>query len=545
MIETLLDKIGDSNPQLLRELKGRVTQKKAIISLGISAIGQLFFYFNFANNEGVFYSVYWNSYLFITLSIVGIICLSVGGVYLLIDDLYQEEKRGTLDFIRLSPQTSKSILLGKILGVPILVYLGILFAVPLHFGLGISMKIPLHLIIAFYSIVAVGCFLFYSAALLFALSYSNWKGSPASSGSIVIFIFTLLFALRFLVTNRPFSIGIFNWISIFYPGHFLPFLLAKIPHSGVLENDLGVNFITKLTWFGLPFWSNAIAAFSFIIINYFIVIAWLWHGIDRRFRDRNISLLNKKQSYWLSSSLMFILVGYSLQDTQGQGIGYDYLLDNYSAVLICQFLLLCGLIIVLSPHHKTLQTWSRYRHQTTTKNLLKDLIFGEKSPATLAIALHSIFTSIIILLTAFFVSSLPDYYIFDKYRVSLTICLSIGNGVILLYASLVQWILLQKTKHRVKLAIFTIKSLCFIPFLIAFLPQVSPSNPLLFITSILPIFQSGFVAPNLLFALIGQTMAIALINLQMTRQLRHLGASEMKELLSENSSSRKQLSEVS
>jgi ABC-type transport system involved in cytochrome c biogenesis permease component len=58
--------------------------------------------------------------------------LLVAGVYALASNFKQEKKRGTLNFLRLSPQKARSIIVGKLLGVPVLVYLGVLCAVPLQ-----------------------------------------------------------------------------------------------------------------------------------------------------------------------------------------------------------------------------------------------------------------------------------------------------------------------------------------------------------------------------------------------------------------------------
>ncbi|MEM9543367.1 MAG: hypothetical protein AAGA60_28230 [Cyanobacteria bacterium P01_E01_bin.42] len=536
MIDILLDKIGDWNPQLLRELKGRLTLKNILIAVGISLVVQILFYLGFSSNSYGNSFPSWVLYLFITLSIVGIIILQVGGVYVLMDDLQREEKRGTLNFIRLSPQTSRSILCGKILGVPILVYLGILLAIPLHICLGIYAAIPTHHIVAFYILVAVNCFLFYSAALLFTLfGYSPaLKGSLGFVGSIFVFFFTSIFAIVCFSPSLPFPIGVFNWVSFFYPGYFLHFLLSQTPHASDLFYPSNADFIKQITWFGLPLWSNAISAFLCTLVNYFLVISWIWNGLERCFHDRTNTGLSKKQSYWLSGILTLVLMGFSLENIQAR----RYLMENLSVILIVQFFILCGLIIILSPHRTTLQVWSRYRHQITSKKLLWDLILEEKSPAHLAILLNSILTSTI-LLVALFLSSLTKDYNFDKYRIAFAICLFINSGVIFFYSSLVQWIFLQKFKQRLVVAIAALFTLFSLHPVIATVTDIVLVKPVLLITSI-----GSNILPTILLSLVGQGIAIVAINLQMTRQLRHLGESEIKELLSGDSRDSKQLSDV-
>lgn len=157
-----LERLGDWNPQLMRELKGRLKPRNLLIAGAISIIGQFLLFLlaqaqlpigteedhryctgNAVNhispycvrdafdNVVINWQVWWLE-LFVWLSLIGIFALIVVGTYLLISDLAHEERRGTLNFIRLSPQSPENILVGKLLGVPILLYLVAVLAVPLH-----------------------------------------------------------------------------------------------------------------------------------------------------------------------------------------------------------------------------------------------------------------------------------------------------------------------------------------------------------------------------------------------------------------------------
>ncbi|MGI8501176.1 MAG: ABC transporter permease, partial [Hassallia sp.] len=187
MMLNLIDKLGDWNPQLLRELKGRLKIFNVAIALIISLLGQLvLFLFQFKDFPGENYSLvgqycrlsksyiqqqdtlyrqsstlntaisslnknkgfdkaslldlqtqfkstnaklqalskyfsenfcptdqldmqlWWRDhweYIFLSLSVIFIFTLLVAGTYLLINNLATEERRGTLNFIRLSPQS--------------------------------------------------------------------------------------------------------------------------------------------------------------------------------------------------------------------------------------------------------------------------------------------------------------------------------------------------------------------------------------------------------------------------------------------------------
>jgi ABC-type Na+ efflux pump permease subunit len=58
--------------------------------------------------------------MFMSLSVFVLFIMLGVGTYMLISNLANEERRGTLNFIRLSPQSTLSVLGGKLLGVPIL-----------------------------------------------------------------------------------------------------------------------------------------------------------------------------------------------------------------------------------------------------------------------------------------------------------------------------------------------------------------------------------------------------------------------------------------
>ncbi len=145
MILHLLDKIGNWNPQLFREIKGCLKIGNMAIASALSLSAQLLLFMYFRAQIPVppphgeyTYPIYHrfctldeaNSYekicvrdalgnfvinwrewwleIFIWLSILSVLALLVAGTYLLVSDLDKEERRGTLNFIRLSPQSRVS-----------------------------------------------------------------------------------------------------------------------------------------------------------------------------------------------------------------------------------------------------------------------------------------------------------------------------------------------------------------------------------------------------------------------------------------------------
>ncbi|HBL11954.1 MAG TPA: ABC transporter permease, partial [Cyanobacteria bacterium UBA11162] len=208
MTLNLVNQVGESNPQLFRELKGRVIPRNILIAVATSLLGQLLLLISFgsklpvADGTNPIYNRYctgaskeyslptcvtdglgsfiinwqlWWQDVFVWLSLIGIFALLVVGTYMLIGDLSKEESNGTLNFLRLSPGSSFSILGGKLLGVPILLYSVAALALPLHLVSGLSGHIPLSEILGFYVVIGSSCLFFYSTALLFGL-VGNWLG---------------------------------------------------------------------------------------------------------------------------------------------------------------------------------------------------------------------------------------------------------------------------------------------------------------------------------------------------------------------------------
>jgi hypothetical protein len=221
----LLDKIGNWNPQLFREIKGRLNIGNMAIASAFSLSGQLLLFMYYSaqipvtppnwnqtdpiynrfcaletgnsydtkcvrdalGNLAINWPMWWLE-IFIWLSILSVLALLVAGTYMLVSDLDKEERRGTLNFIRLSPQSAKTIFLGKILGVPILLYLAAILAVPLHLYAGLAAQIPLNEILCFYIAVAASCALFYSGAMLFGLTTSWLGGFQPWLASATVFV---------------------------------------------------------------------------------------------------------------------------------------------------------------------------------------------------------------------------------------------------------------------------------------------------------------------------------------------------------------------
>lgn len=560
MLESARSRISDWNPQLVREIKGRWKGRNLTIAVGGSLFSQLVLYLifnsklpdvtdqtnrycignppedsihpsqvynpptNYCSENGAGeiitnWQLWWLD-LFTFLSVGSLIILLVVGTYALITNLVQEEQKGTLKFVRLSPRSVGNVLVGKMLGVPILVYTAILLTLPLQFIAGVSAGIPLSLILGFYLVVIASCAFFYSVALLYSLVTAGLGNSQSWLATGFLFCF-LVVASSLGFTNNLVSHNTLDWLVLFYPGKILPYLIGETPHSLGTIGYFNLKDMASLSWYDFPLWETASGAIALLLLNYAWWTYWVWQGLKRRFHNSKATLLSKKQSYWLTGSVTVSLVGFMYPSTD-QSVN---LIENFQWYIGLQLLVFFLLMAALSPHRQTLQDWARYRYQNNdqaTRNLLTDLIKGEQSPASGAIALN-LLSHLVIMLPALIL--LP----FGSDRLEVFNGLLMASSAFLLYASLVQWVLLMKTEKRSLFAIITVATVILIPTILGAILGFPEPIALLFfpIPNIV-----NLSAGSLFFTLLARWTVIIACNLQLTRQLKKAGESNSKALFS-------------
>ncbi|MBS9384646.1 MAG: ABC transporter permease [Dolichospermum sp. BR01] len=603
MLLNFIDRVGELNPQLFRELKGRLKPFNLIIAMGSSLLLQLIVFLlqlrefpdekyylratyctlkevyqnqeqelykqqslltqkldnyrqiqlsdntivpnleaqlqqvrtelsslqnylskNICPLDKIDWQLWWRDhweYTFLTLSVIFIFTLLVGGTYLLISDLAREEQRGTLNFIRLSPQTETSILTGKILGVPSLIYLFVLTAIPLHFWAGHSAQIALSYIFSYYAVIAASCLFFYSAALIFGLvsrwfsSFQPWLGS----GAVLVF---LLMTMTIMVS----SYGNFNnpltWIRFFSPWDITNYLFPNLFHS---YRD---SSIKELQFFYLPIGKNLITLVGFHLVNYGICSYGIWQAMKRCFRNADSTILSKGQSYLFVAFTQVMFFGLTMPAIDNKDDGQIIYL-----IALLNFALVLALTIILSPHRQIIQDWARYRHQNhRDKSVLQDLVFGEKSPVIVAIVINLLIATTPIMIWLL----LSPTHLYDggveRSKVILTLVLSFC--LMLMYATIAQLMLLMKNPQRYVWAVGTIGVAMFLPSIILSVLGISPSeNPTLWLFSTCPWLAIQYSETTTIFmALLADFTVVVLLNFQLNRQVRVLGESATKTLLS-------------
>ncbi|HIK10001.1 MAG TPA: ABC transporter permease [Oscillatoriaceae cyanobacterium M33_DOE_052] len=564
-----LNKLTDWNPQLFREIKGRCKPRNMGIAAGLSLFGQLLLmmslyqrlpftkvndsleiwskyctginpndpksYYRYntqpclidgSGNFIVNWDLWWYD-MFLWLSFSSLVVMLGVGTYMLINDLANEERRGTLNFLRLTPQSSQSILLGKMLGVPVLVYLAALMAAPLHFWAGLEAGMSLSRILMYDgAVVACGIF-FFSGAMLFGLLSSWMGGFQAWLGSGLVLSWLWMCGMKVdsgLIENNASDI-----INLFNPWFILPYMISPIQdelpqHLWVVSDYFRGGDAIDWEWFYLPIGASFVALVMLMGLNFAMWTYWMWHGLNRRFPNPGATWLSKSKSYVLVASFELLLLGCGMQTEA-------YWEDNFNWVLVSNLLVFLGTIASISPQRQTLIDWARYRHtarEQKSKGLWGDLIWGEKSPAPVAILLN------LLGLAAILSVWLVLFYSTDKYIIERLVGLITTATIIAIYAVIAQLILLSKIKHAAIWATAVIGSSAFLmPFILMILSLEAHNQPLLWLFtgfSWLGIEHITSIT-NLLLAFTAQITILGGLSWKLRQQLNQAGESATKALL--------------
>ncbi|MEG4073231.1 hypothetical protein QUA30_10990 [Microcoleus sp. Pol14C2] len=551
----LLDKIGNWNPQLFREIKGRLNTGNIAIASAFSVSAQLLLfksfnaqipvppphgeytnpiYHRFCTFDGAIRSAsekqcvrdafgnfvinwpMWWLEIFIWLSILSVLALLVGGTYMLVSDLDKEERRGTLNFIRLSPQSAKTIFLGKMLGVPILLYLAAILTVPLHLYAGLVAQIPLHEILCFYIAVAASCALFYSTAMLFGLTTSWLGGFQPWLASAMVFV---VFGISWLPLTRTAG-DVLHFLSPIAMLRYQLFIVDKTDFDSLVEN------LDKLQWFYSPVGTNIASGIALSLLVCGTGTYWMWQGWQRRFPNPSATVLSKRQSYLLVICCQVIFLGFALQSDAPDNA-------NLICLLILNLVMFLALIAALTSDRQSLYDWARYRKQIVPSNQklwrrypLLDLIWSDKSPAVVAIAIN--FLSSVIILTPWALLEKSENNGFW----GVIFCLNL----ILIYAAITQLFLFTKTRNQEIWAACTVGGAILLPPLILSMLLLTPEKaPLLWLCSTFGGFWSSSslaASGNTIWlSILSQWTVLVLLNLKLRSQLRLAGQSASKALL--------------
>ncbi|MEA5597057.1 hypothetical protein [Rivularia sp. UHCC 0363] len=561
----LIDKIGDWNPQLFRELKGRLKPFPFVIALVTSLATQLIIFiyqllkfpsyekdvsnihFKYCKSgyikeaysdfvscppNQIDIQLWWRDhfeYMFLSLSVIFIFTLLVAGTYLIINDLAQEERKGTLNFIRLSPQSEANLFTGKLLGVPALIYLAVIAAIPFHVLTGKLANIAFSYILLFYLIVVASCIFFYSIASLFGIyggsafsGFKPWLGS----GLVLLFLWMTMAMSRQAYHNYIAFFRLFSPADI--TGYLFPNLFNK--QTPTLQD---------LQFFNLALGKNLFSTVAIHLLNYAVWTYWVWQGLKRCFRNPNATIFSKQQSYLIVASFEIMILGFLIsEDYSRREIFYE----GIGAFYVWNLSLLLPFFALLLPHRQAIQDWARFRYHknanstdASKKFLFSELMLGEKSPAIVAIAINLLIaasTFIVLSLNASTDSSYASKHILLILSISL---LFISLTVI--YATTAQIMLMLKNSKRTLWAMGTTSAVIILPLMIFGIFNVQPHNILWQFTIVFWVAVKDYAestVPNMCIAFLCQLIIIGLLNWYLIKQVKFAGESATKALFSQS-----------
>jgi hypothetical protein len=534
ILDRLIDRTGNINPQMFRELKQRLTSRNISVAAGLSLVVQGFIWFSFYNqisgadpkaaeiasnkycklknlSSGEMPSCatdpagnilidwqHWYLDIFNSLSWIVPLALLIGSVYLLTADLIEEEKRGTLNFIRLSPQSARSIFIGKILGVPILVYLAAALAIPFHFCSGMIGGGNIGLLLGWYLAIVSIWFLIASVSILYVL-----LGGSQTIAIVVLIVFTIGYPLGAINIYASATMGSEDWVKN-----------AK---------DLQI-------WYWLPIFSNTIWFYAFCVGVCIGLIYWIWQALDRRYLNPTATVLSKFQSYQVNLAAGIWLAGFVFSSAPKTNQTYDRL-PMIASLALCSSILIGLLIPMLLPSKQALQDWSHYRaaHQQQKVgigDLVRDLIINDKSPTLLAIAINLGMGMILWLGISFTNTN-------DGMRLLSVLCSA--ASLILIYTAIAHLTLFLNVRKRNTWTAGIIGVMMLFPIITASILYISestrplssifqlfsPAAPFVLLTS-----TSNVSSSVVFFAFAAQFILLVFLTFQLQRRLKSMGRSQ-------------------
>lgn len=413
-----IDRLGNWNPQLLRELRGRLKPQTVIAAVSFSVIFQIILLLITSSNSRSVPEIGWLDLWKIITWMLPYVTFTIGS-YSIVNDIGHEQKRGTLNFIRLSPCPAWQILLGKMLGVPVLLYIFLGLMVPLHCFAGLQAGISPPLIASVYLMLAPGCAICYSAVMmLWALPSETQRmgNSPEATafGLAAIAccaISPLYMAWNIHITWRP--------------------LLAN---PEILGHQHPV-----VSWFLLPINTIGLVSHAFSLAVLGTTAFLLWRILLRNFNKPRSSAIGKRQSYAILAGVEVLALGFFLPVS---------LVDAHNATLsaISMYVLTVILLLVLMfatcPQRQALLEWVRYDSPGW-----QSLIWSDRSPLLVAVIIHLIVASALLIPWLFWIG------IGTKKLVETGLLVLCTTNTILIYATFVQQVCATKIRNPMAWAI--------------------------------------------------------------------------------------------
>ncbi|MEO1590442.1 MAG: hypothetical protein AAFU71_04015 [Cyanobacteria bacterium J06632_22] len=442
-MSTLIDRLGDTNPQFLRECRGRLKSRSLIAALGLSILFQMLLGLTaFELRIDLPFSEQCLTVCRTLTWTIPYALFTIGGYYL-VNDLTQEEKRGTLNFIRLSPRPAHEILLGKLLGVPVLPFLMVASAMPLHIITGLLAGVSPTLLLSYYLLLAFGAALIFTLALLVGLTGSSRAlllGQQAPTAiafaGLALFAFSPAFML-WNINTAWYSLGaepLFEWVD---PSDF-QWLYLSMTRSPLTNHLFTMGHLAVMT--GLA-----------------------WQMVKRQFQTPDATLVGKRLSYLAVAYVNVTVWGFFVSTLPNMELTLASIVALYPVNVGLFLVLMFG----LAPSRQALIDWLRYRRGSGWL----DWIWSDSSPSVVAIAINYIIASGLLLPWLLWTSRTQDVP-----PSSLVIATASIGLCLLSYATLVQIILSARVRAPLIWAAGSVALLAAVPPIILAIFQLTPDS---------------------------------------------------------------------
>ncbi|MFM2428955.1 MAG: hypothetical protein RLZZ511_168 [Cyanobacteriota bacterium] len=471
MMANWLNALGDRNPQLLRELRGRLQWRSVIATTAIVVVGQLLLLAFFAamlpntQSDSQFclgvaevgcrtdWQRWWQS-IFAVLAGILPYALYVPGAYALVNDMIQEMQKGTLNFLRLSPRSSQNILLGKLLGVPILGYFSFLLLLPLQLISGVLGGVPIG------ELVMLDATILLWGALLFTMSIFIGFSSGGQTRTLGVNGASGLGAVALVVVAGVPAIGLIKTLFL---------SRSTDPNRAVL---------VPIRWFGALVNQDWSLAHLFIFGNIVLLTYWFWRVLQRTFRKPTATLLSKRQGYAIVTYVLLLVMGFLVP---GRVVKGDLLgMTGFTPIAIVASIAMYAalpLIFALSTPRQTLLDWCSGRQELAIAQRaanvspgkrrleqIRDRLLGDKSPGVTAI--------LICVLIAYGLISLLLPVTKGSFGIAV-LGLSLSATLVANYALLVQLMLLLETAQPFAWAVGSLVCAIVLPGLCVAIPGLN------------------------------------------------------------------------
>lgn len=469
----------------------------------------------------------WYHHIFRNLTVLIVFPLMGVGGFLLSSDLAKEQRRGTLNFLRMSPRSGLNLLVGKLLGVPILLYLAIALTLPLHWFTGLSAGYGVGHLLGFDLALISQTLVFYIAALLLSLMTTH----PALLALCPWLLTTVVTLFNGLILTHYWSSDClvkscssfsrltapqaFDWTILFSPSIY-------VDYFGQYDSSIqvGADFITPLGAFQFGFASYTLLT---------IVHAWAWCGLlgyclQRRFNNANSTLLKRTYSYPLTITLGVVAFGLT-------NLTISVYTFKLPIIALLGVLYYAALAVALAPNRQLQQEWARLRHAPSSRSsrppLWKDLLVGDTSSPIVAIGLNLLLGTS--LYAGWFLMYHSDILNHQTFRPPLSQSVLLFGGLALLSVLVSQILWLSKCqKTGFRFGLTTSLSCLAFPVLSLFRAIRLYREPYLqagvFMTTLLEAMTS-----TLLLGLLGSVIAV--LTYLHIRQLMWIGRSESQHLI--------------